>query len=99
MMALRGTISPERITHEIGLCHNYLLGEPYSGDGLDHVPPSKLRFFEDEKELGPAHAGHAEIRQNGKGRFSHWKTLLYFSTSDGSDPRTNGRKYTWRIDE
>ena len=99
MMALRGTISPERITHEIGLCHNYLLGEPYSGDGLDHVPPSKLRFFEDEKELGPAHAGHAEIRQNGKGRFSHWKTLLYFSTSDGSDPRTNGRKYTWWIDE
>jgi len=99
LMALSGTISPTQITHEIGLCYNYPLGPPHSGDGLENAPPSKLKVFEDGKELSPAHTIHAEIRQKGKGRFSHWKTLLYFSTSDGSDPRTNGRKYTWQIDE
>ncbi|MCX6996411.1 MAG: hypothetical protein NTV49_04845 [Kiritimatiellaeota bacterium] len=51
------------------------------------------------KVLRPAHTSHAEIRQNGGGRFSHWKTLLYFSTTDGSAPRKNGRKYTRWIDE
>ena len=29
----------------------------------------------------------------GGGRFSHWGDQLYFSTSDGSDPRGNGRIY------
>jgi len=33
------------------------------------------------------------IRQIGRGAYSHWRDDLYFSTSDGSDPRTNRRKY------
>ena len=33
-------------------------------------------------------------RKDGKGRYSHWGARsLWFSTSDNSDPRTNGREY------
>jgi len=28
-----------------------------------------------------------------KGGYSHWKSKLYFSSSDGSDPNKNGRIY------
>jgi hypothetical protein len=30
----------------------------------------------------------------GAGAYSHWQGYLYFSASDGSDPRANGRTYT-----
>ena len=99
LMALQGTLSPTQITPEIGHLYQYQLGPLYPGDGVKDVPPSTLRLFEDGKELGPAHTLHATIREQGKGQFAHWGTALWFSASDGSDPRTNGRKYTWRIDE
>ena len=57
---------------------------------------SPLRLFEDGVELGPAHCAHDEIRARGGGRFSHWGGALYFSTSDNSDPRSNGRRYSVR---
>lgn len=53
-----------------------------------------LRLFEDEVELTQAARPHAEIRELGGGRFSHWGPTLYFSSSDGSDPASNGRRYT-----
>jgi hypothetical protein len=66
---------------------------------------SKLRIFENGIELGPSHATHADIRTLGGGRFSHWggssgtgASQLYFSTSDNTDPRQNGRIYTYVID-
>ena len=55
---------------------------------------SSLRLFEGRTELKPAHAAHADIREKGQGRFSHWGEWLYFSTSDGTDPRSNGRTYS-----
>lgn len=48
-------------------------------------------------ELTQAARPHAEIREIGGGRFSHWGPTLYFSSTDGSDPRTNGRRYTIRF--
>lgn len=60
----------------------------------DDAGRSSLRLFEGRTELAPAHALHEEIRQKGGGRFSHWGEWLYFSTSDGSDPRHNGRTYS-----
>jgi hypothetical protein len=98
LMALSGTLSATRITPEIGFCYNYNLGPLYPGDGVKDVPPSTLRLFEDGKELAPAHVVHVDIREKGQGRFSHWITALYLSASDNSDPRTNGRKYTWQIE-
>lgn len=55
---------------------------------------SSLALFEDDRPLGPAHVSHDELRASGGGRFSHWGPRLYFSASDNSDPRSNGRRYT-----
>jgi hypothetical protein len=63
-------------------------------DTLDSSYASRLNIFEDEKRLGPQHAGHDTVRSPGHGAYSHWEGSLLFSTSDGSDPRTNGRTYT-----
>jgi hypothetical protein len=60
---------------------------------------SPLELREDGRPLGPAHAMHEDIRRLGAGRFSHWGSALIFSSSDNSDPRTNGRAYslTWPL--
>lgn len=58
---------------------------------------SKLKLLEKNgnalTELGASHALHAHIRSVGGGKFSHWKEELYFSTSDNTDPNTNGKTY------
>ena len=54
---------------------------------------SNLRLYEDGREIGPPHASHQDIRDRGGGRYSHWGHAVYFSSSDGSDPLTNGRSY------
>lgn len=62
----------------------------------DRFATSSLEVLEDGRELGPAHADHGEIASIGGGRHSHWDDCVWFSASDGSDPRTNGRAYAWR---
>jgi hypothetical protein len=52
---------------------------------------SRLVLTEDGLALQP-HANHSEIR-SGFGKFSHWNYVLYFSTTDGSDPFENGKNY------
>ncbi|WP_190275819.1 glycosyltransferase [Thiorhodovibrio frisius] len=64
-----------------------------SGDHKGRPNRSTLELFEDGVPLGPAHAPHEEIARLGKGRFSHWRRRLLFSTSDGFDPRHSGRHY------
>jgi len=54
---------------------------------------SRLTILEEGRPLGPAHAFHADIVARGAGRYSHWGPGVYFSASDSSDPRTNGRRY------
>ncbi|MEN0052966.1 MAG: hypothetical protein AAGC65_04820 [Mucilaginibacter sp.] len=67
------------------------------GDSNDEPEKSVLRLFENGIELHPAHSNHQGIRDYGKGRFSHWGTTLYFSTSDNTDPVANGREYTYTL--
>lgn len=64
---------------------------------VDEFDRSRLRLTEDGVPLGPANATHAEIREEGRGAYSHWLTALYFSTSDNSDPSRNGRAYVVEI--
>lgn len=92
-----GTLEPAKIQAEQGFCYIHPLGSNTLGDGVKGGPPSALQLFEDGKRLGPARAPHAVIRSNGRGAHSHWVTALYFSASDNSDPRKNGRAYTWSI--
>ncbi len=67
----------------------------YGDDGL---PAVSSQVLEDGVSLGSSGVEHAVIRNVGRGAFSHWKGHLYFSTSDNSDPRTNGRRYVLRAD-
>lgn len=63
-------------------------------DSMAMPEGSKLILFEDGNALGPSHSLHVLIRERGDGRYSHWGNSIIFSTSDNSDPRTNGRVYS-----
>ena len=63
------------------------------GDTSEDPFGSRAELFEDGVALGPAHAAHEVISERGGGLFSHWQGGLYFSSGDGSDPRSNGRAY------
>jgi glycosyltransferase involved in cell wall biosynthesis len=81
---------------------------PYRGAGglafNAHVPALKDHFdtvgvtrdhyalFEEEVCL-TAHCGHSDIQDLGSGRCALWEGDIYFSSSDGSDPNINGRRY------
>jgi len=54
---------------------------------------SRVVLCEDGKPLSHPHAPHDVIRKKGRGAYSHWAGMLYFSSSDNSDPCTNGRPY------
>jgi hypothetical protein len=85
-------IPPTAIGKEFGFLYQgrFSRGAPSDQGG----GRSDLILLEDGKPLGPAHCAHAEIRKEGKGRWSHWGSCtVWFSTSDNSDPRTNGREY------
>jgi hypothetical protein len=62
-------------------------------DDISNPASSNLRLFENGEELGPPHSMHDTIRANGRGAYSHWAHILWFSSSDGTSPLTNGRSY------
>lgn len=62
-------------------------------DSMENPRRSSLVVLEDGVAMGPSHALHENIRQTGHGAYSHWGDTLYFSSSDNSDPNTNGRRY------
>ena len=59
----------------------------------DQEGSSMLILLEDDLPLAAPHTVHDEIRRLGRGRYSHWGRCIYFSTSDNTDPRNNGRVY------
>jgi hypothetical protein len=92
-------LEPGSINPELGLAYTTMVPQPKLFFPLT-VPMdtpsdlgSNLELRENGLLLGPAHSVHADIRSQGYGRFSHWYNALYFSTSDGTDPRVNGRAY------
>lgn len=60
-----------------------------------------VELLEDGKPLGPEGSLHDDIRERGRGAWSHWnfglRTQVMFSTSDNTDPNENGRKYELRV--
>src|SRR5579883_2278044 len=75
----------EVVQKETGFCH------------IARLPPglstSGYRLYEDDRPLGPPGAVHDDIRHQGGGRYSLWGQNVYFSASDNSDARRNGRNY------
>jgi SAM-dependent methyltransferase len=63
-------------------------------DTPDDPARSEMILLENDYALGPAHATHAHIGSAGRGAYSHWGDYIWLSTSDGSDPNSNGRTYT-----
>lgn len=91
-------LDPAKITKAYGdtyqgkpsYAYNYALDH---GSPSDRGSRSQLMLLEDGKPLIP-HSAHVDIIFQGMGRFSHWGARgLVFSTSDNTDPRTNGRTY------
>src|SRR5712691_1955419 len=87
------------IANENQLAYRTILSGPGSwlfenpGDNPQKPYRSTAKLFENNQRLGPAHSLREAISSEGQGRFSHWRSRLYFSTSDNSDPCTNGRFY------
>lgn len=92
-----GSLDMSKVYKESGYAYYLERKFVLPGDSESSPNGSTLRLFENGKELGPAHTSHKNIRRYGKGRFSHWGNTLYFSSSDNTDPRRNGRKYTFKI--
>ena len=76
----------EVISKDGGFCNKSRL--PYG------VDPTGFELWEGENRLGPLTSRHDEIRLIGQGRFCISERELYFSTSDNSDARFNGRTYS-----
>lgn len=88
--------------HERGRCWRVKLPEAiaWAADMQGRQKVCPLEFLEDSTRLGPGHSAHADIANNGSGRFSVWSDgWLYFSTSDNADPNSNGRVYELDLSE
>jgi hypothetical protein len=87
----RGTL--QGICYDTG--HGYTAAV-HPGLVSDADGASWLVVYEDGKPLPGSHSSHDRIRTEGRGAYSHWDGRVYFSTTDNSDPRGNGRTYTFR---
>lgn len=94
---VEGVINVAQAEHDGG--YAYLVRQDFgtAGDTAAAPTASVLKVYENGVELGPAHAQHVDIRQEGQGQFSHWGNGLWFSASDNSNPLTNGRTYTYGL--
>jgi len=95
----RFLLPPTAMTPQTGLAFRVALpaGLP-EGDHGESDETGTLQLHEDHLPLGPAHASPERIAEAGRGRYGQWGRLLLFSSSDGTDPRRNGRRYVleWR---
>jgi hypothetical protein len=95
---------PAGMVAELRVFHKFQVGgfdynvempalEKYA-DYTFHGLRSPFVIYEDDRPLGPAHSRSADIHELGHGRFSHWTGIGFIiSSSDGTNPATNGRNY------
>ncbi len=69
-------------------------GYQIGGDDVPRRFRSDVTVTRDGTPLGPGHANHDDIRQTGGGAFGVWSGVLFFSTPDNTDPRTDGAVYS-----
>jgi len=88
-------LSPRGMTLDEGFSWFYTLDDQVpQGEGGQYSSHSSLLLYENGRLLGPPYSMHQAIRRQGHGRFSHWGRALYFSSSDNTSPRANGRVYS-----
>jgi hypothetical protein len=62
----------------------------------DNKGRSTIELYENGSRLGPAHSNHSDVASLDQGRSSHWRQngpTMYLSSSDNTDPATNGGAY------
>jgi predicted O-methyltransferase YrrM len=75
----------------------HLPGLGHLADSPENPQRSPLMLYENGVLFLEPHVPHQYIRTEGGGLFSHWQDFLFFSTSDNSDPNTNGRRYSYTV--
>jgi 2-polyprenyl-6-hydroxyphenyl methylase/3-demethylubiquinone-9 3-methyltransferase len=93
---LRGTVRPMAPTLRHHRGHMYLAWHPelaHLADSMSSPTGSPVFVFENGTQLESPHSVHDDIALLGSGRFSHWGHDVVFSSSDNTDPRSNGRAY------
>ncbi len=84
--------------HDLGVAWEVQLPElAHLSDDASNPQRCPLALYENGAALRPAHSRHADVRTVGRGAFSFWGGRLLFSTSDNSDPNTNGRTYGYSV--
>ena len=74
----------------------YKLSIPQLSDVADTertMTRSPTVVCEGDHRMGPGHRPFLEIIQKGAGRFIHYNDAVVFSSSDNTDPNSNGRRY------
>lgn len=97
MTMIEITLRSDEFHHENGHCWTIKRSPQIAaGHNLNLPTQSTLELFENDLPIGPAHASHDSIRNEGKGRYSHWDPHLYFSSSDDTKPLRSDRRYKVR---
>lgn len=68
-------------------------GERFSST-IKYLNRAQIKLCENGKELPFANSDPWKVSRHGQGRYALYEGKLYFSSSDRTDPRSNGRKYT-----
>jgi hypothetical protein len=63
------------------------------GDTEANMQRSRTVMCEGDLRIGPGHTPYTEIGTKGFGRFIHYQNEIAFSSSDNTDPNSNGRQY------
>jgi hypothetical protein len=98
-VSVNSTMRPFDIAKREGHAYAWRVPNPSPGltrivsDGAANPEASSLLLIESGQEIGPPHTPHLYVGARGHGHFSHWGEDLVFSTSDNSDPRSNGLSY------
>jgi glucan phosphoethanolaminetransferase (alkaline phosphatase superfamily) len=71
-------------------------GYRLAADSNDYPVQSTLVMLQDDRPFGRPHSLHDQIRTEGEGAYSHWISVLYFSTPGNTDPRVDGHAYAVR---
>jgi len=81
----------EGAKHEEGFGFSLSLGTTWMSE--DGVLPSFATVTEDDRALPLPHTPPSAVAEKGRGRYGLRDGTLWFSSTDGSDALTNGRRY------
>src|SRR5262245_45817693 len=100
---IEATIDPQTMTPEVGFAFTAPVRPhvrfPFvvRGAAVGQSASGPLTLTENGLPLRRENTNHDLIRNVGGGTYAHWANTLFFSSTDGTDPRDNGRIYRYRV--